>query len=177
MSKLIWSIWLLLLSVLSSFALSGGTAGIPVRLVHCAHSVRALSFDHPGQNQAHIDYDGSSKGIFGYDGATVRSAHECVGQSANTRPAFAPFAEFLAAESGIEAASEDVVSLYHQGNLPNGVSATRSLSTSPVSLNNWLERGLARELNDMHYSSGILRREIQRQEQVDTNWDCSTRET
>jgi hypothetical protein len=88
--------------------------------------------------------------------------------------------------AGVEAAElfgdglEDVVNLFHQGDLSNGVSSTRALSTSTVSdltqynpggqlyqfqvpravLNNWLEQGVARELNDMHYPSGIVTPEI-----------------
>jgi hypothetical protein len=86
----------------------------------------------------------------------------------------------LVPKNEIGTTTEDVVNLFHQGDLSNGVSATRSLSTSPVSdlmhddpsgqlyqfqvprstLNDWLEQGLARELNDMHYPSGIVRPEI-----------------
>jgi hypothetical protein len=51
--KLIWSIWLLLFSVLSSLALSAGTTGKPVYFVHGPEVVMAVSFD----------YDGSSKGL------------------------------------------------------------------------------------------------------------------
>jgi hypothetical protein len=38
-------------------------------------------------------------GIFGYDGAVMHTANECVGQLANERPVFAPFSNSFAAET------------------------------------------------------------------------------
>lgn len=88
MSKLFWSIWLLLLNGFTALALPTGTAEIPACLVHCPQPIVALSFD----------YDGSSTSIFDYDGVAVYTANECASQSASSHAAFATSAEFLAAE-------------------------------------------------------------------------------
>jgi len=98
--KPIWAIWLLWLGVLSSLAQGGGIAGIPVCAVHCLQSVRAFSFDYDRRIQAHINYDGSSKGIFDYVGAEVHTANECAKQSASSRTLFGNFGKFLAADTG-----------------------------------------------------------------------------
>ncbi len=78
-------------------------------------------------------------------------------------------------------ASDDVVRLFHQGNLRGGqVSGTRALSTSPTSdllhynpqgqlfefqvprstLNQWEQQGLMMRLQDLHAPSGIITPEI-----------------
>jgi hypothetical protein len=61
-------------------------------------SVSSFSFDYDRRIQAHINYDGSSQGIFDFDGAGVRTANECVRQSVSSRTLFAKFAKFLATE-------------------------------------------------------------------------------
>jgi hypothetical protein len=65
MSKLIWSIWLLLLNGLIVKRSRGvGSADrnreIPVCSVQCPQPIVALSFDYDQRIQTHIDYDGSS---------------------------------------------------------------------------------------------------------------------
>jgi len=100
LSKLILPIWLLALNCLTTVALPTGFAEIPVCAVHCLQSVSSFSFDYDRRIQAHINYDGSSKGIFDYDGAGVRIADECARQSVSSRTPFAKFAQFLAAETG-----------------------------------------------------------------------------
>jgi RHS repeat-associated protein len=83
-----------------------------------------------------------------------------------------------APESGIEAESEDVVNLFHQGNLSNGVSESRALSTStgshlthynpsgklyqfqvPRSLfNSWEDQGFILQRSDLY--NGIITPEV-----------------
>lgn len=98
-SKLL-SIWLFMASGLTTLVLPNGAAGIPVCAVHCVQSVRAFSFDYERRIQAPINYDGSSKSTFDYDGVGVCAANECAKQSFSSRTLFAKSVEFLAAEGG-----------------------------------------------------------------------------
>jgi hypothetical protein len=90
MFKLICSLWLLLLSVLTALPLPTGIVEVPICSGHCPQSIVVLSFN----------YDGCSEGISVYDGAEVRTVNERGSQSVSSRTLFAKFAEFLAAEGG-----------------------------------------------------------------------------
>lgn len=89
--------------------------------------------------------------------------------------------ESLLAAKTTAGASDDVVRLFHQGNLRGGqVSSTRALSTSPSSdllhynpqgqlfefqvprstLNQWEQQGFMLRLQDLHAPSGIVTPEI-----------------
>ena len=78
--KLLASIWLLV------FGINCSDAGI------------ASTFGYTREIQGQIEYDAPHMGIFGYDGAVMHTANECVGQLANERPVFAPFSNSFAAE-------------------------------------------------------------------------------
>lgn len=67
--------------------------------INCSDAGIASTFGYTREIQGQIEYDAPHMGIFGYDGAVMHTANECVGQLANERPVFAPFSNSFAADT------------------------------------------------------------------------------
>jgi len=140
----------------------------------------AISFAYDGYDQSTPAYDGRLESTSGYDAVLEPITDETRNETTENRVLFAKFAKILAAKT-TAGASDDVVRLFHQGNLRGGqVSGTRALSTSPTSdllhynpqgqlfefqvprstLNQWEQQGLMMRLQDLHAPSGIITPEI-----------------
>jgi hypothetical protein len=98
-ARLIWAVWLLVLSSFAAFGSQNPCFIVPSRTEWppCA----LAGYDYDGHAPACFLYDGSAGVCPRYDRAEMHTADECAGQTVNTRPLFAFFAKFLAAEGGI----------------------------------------------------------------------------
>jgi len=179
--QMTWIVWLVFLSGFSTLGVQCGNLVFVPGTGICSRHCHFAEYGYDANAQLSIAYDGVSSPVSNYDFFAMLTLVGGENGAVGTSNLFARLAEFLAAERTAATASEDVVSLFHQGNLRGGqVSSTRALSTSPSSdllhynpqgqlyefqvprstLLEWERQELIRRFNDLHAPSGIITPEI-----------------
>jgi hypothetical protein len=100
-ARIVWTVWLFLLSGLTIFGSQNPYPAIPCCPVICPAISTLAACLYDGHAQAGFPYDAAAGTSRCYDGVAKHTAAEYATQPVSTRALFAVFAKFLAAETGV----------------------------------------------------------------------------